>query len=240
MNNPLVIVTDGVISAGKSLYINTMASLMTKRGWKVTIVKENIDEWNTEEIPGEPSMFQKFNDDKKRWGYHFQTKVFFDRVMENKRMFEKYGENTQIFILERFCSTDRLFMEALHEGGYVDKMEMKHYNEWACMWEELLPYEPDLFIYLDVPVEVAMQRLGMRNRPGEEGITAEYQQILKEKHDKFFENDFVQISKDSHLIPRIKISATQNFKDDEKIKEAMADQFEEIVRWIQSARKVVQ
>jgi deoxyadenosine/deoxycytidine kinase len=239
MSLPLVIVVDGLISCGKTTYINMLATHLTKRGWKITIVKEPIDKWMEKGPGGSPSIFELFNNDKARWSYHFQTKAFHDRVIENQKMFEKYGNVSQIFILERFCSTDRLFMETLYEGGYVTPLEMQHYKEWADLWQKVVPYEPDLFIYLNPPVDVCMDRIPKRNRPGEEGVTREYQEILKRHHDEFFAGDSVSISGDSHFVPCIKISTVENYRDDVQVQEKLTSHFEDLVSSIIKTRGVL-
>lgn len=236
MNSPIVIVVDGIISVGKTTYINMLSDILTKRGWKITIVKEPIDKWMEKGPNGSPSIFELFNNDKSRWSYHFQTKAFCDRVQENRKMFNEHGTETEIFILERFCSTDRLFMKTLHEGGFVTDMEMQHYKEWADTWQLVMPYTPDLFIYLNPPVEVCMDRIPKRNRPGEEGVTKEYQEILKRHHDEFFANDWVRISENSFPIRCVKISTVENYRDDVLVQEKMADQFEKLVNLLKLSK----
>ena len=140
--SPIVVVVDGIISAGKTTYINMILKKLTEKGWKVTIVKEPVDKWKTS------GLLKRFYKDPSRWGYHFQTKAFHDRVMENVEMFNKFGASSDIFILERSCFTDNLFMELLHESKLVDDMEFQDYKEWWSLWYKVMPYEPDLFIYL--------------------------------------------------------------------------------------------
>ena len=234
---PVVIVVDAVIAAGKTTYINMLATQLAKRGWRVTIVKEPVDEWNRKGPNGEPSFFELYNADKKRWSYHFQTKAFLDRVEENRIAFQKYGTTSQIFILERFCSTDRIFMKSLYEKGYVTDMELAHYKQWADRWQLVMPYSPDLFIYLDTPIDACMNRIPERNRSGEEGITKAYQETLKRHHDAFFAGDSVKISEgDDTAVPCIKIRTVENYRDDEEVQKRFTDHFENLVKCILAER----
>lgn len=234
-HSPIVVVVDGLISSGKTTYLGMLRNVLTKRGYRVTLVKEPIDKWNEPGPNNTPSLFQLFNNDPQRWGYHFQTKAFHDRVIENQNMFRKYGDRSDVFILERSCFTDGLFMETLLEGGFVTNLEMRDYREWCNLWAEVMPYEPDLFIYLRPPVDVCMDRLKERARKGEEKITREYQETLQRKHDAFFSGDAVSIS-ESHFVPCVKLETTANFRDDIQVQEELASHFEELLVTIRNAR----
>ena len=232
---PVIVVVDGLIASGKTTYLAMLINVLTRRGWRVTLVKEPIDKWNTPAPDGGPSLFQRFNSDPSRWGYHFQTKAFYDRVMENKEMYAKYGDRSDVFILERSCFTDGLFMGSLHDAGLVDNLEMKDYEDWCSMWAEVMPYEPDLFIDLRPPIDVCMERLKERNRPGEEKITKEYQLGLQKKHDEFFAGDAVNIS-GSHFVPCVRLETSENYRDDSQVQEKYASHFESLVKTISDAR----
>jgi len=235
-HKPIVIVVEGVISSGKTSYICMLRKLLTSKGLRITVVKEPIDKWSEPGPDNSPSIFTLFNEDRKRWSYHFQTKVFYDKVHENKEMFEKYGDRSDVFICERSCFKDNIYMDTLREGGYVTELEMQHYKEWCSMWSSLMPYEPDLFIYLRPSLETCMKRIKERNRPGEEKIDIEYQRILQEKHDDFFGRDSVNIS-DAHFVPCIRLTTEENFRDNAEVQERLASHFEEIVKSIIRARK---
>ena len=224
---PLVVAVDGIIGAGKTTCIETLRTGLIAKGWKVVVVKEPVDEWQ------KSGILERFYKDPKRWGYHFQTKAFHDRVMENKKMFQEYGKTADVFILERSPFTDTLFMELLHEEGSVDDLEMQHYKQWWNLWHSVMPYLPDLFIYLKPDVDVCMKRLRMRNREGEEGVSLDYQRRLQEKHDKYFKEDSIKIN-DTISIPCIKIQTNDNFKDDEEIKKRLVSQFEDILMTLPS------
>jgi deoxyadenosine/deoxycytidine kinase len=235
MEKPVVVVVDGIISSGKTTYLSMLIKLLTRRGWRVTLVKEPVEKWNEPSPSGGPSLFQLFNKNPTRWGYHFQTKAFYDRVMENKEMFSKYGKTSDVFILERSCFTDGLFMSSLCDSKLVTDLEMRDYEDWCKMWAEVMPYEPDLFVYLRPPVEICMERLKERNRPGEENITKEYQISLQNKHDEFFSADSVCIS-GSHFVPCVRLDTSENYRDDEKIQEKYATHFECLINLIKKSR----
>jgi len=221
---PFVVVVDGIISAGKTTYIQMLTSHLTKKGWKVTVVKEPVEKWKSS------GLLQRFYNDPQRWGYHFQTVAFLDRVNENISMFEKYGneQGKNVFILERSCFTDILFMELLYEAKLVDELEMNNYRDWVILWKKVMPYEPDLFIYLKPSVEVCMQRIKERNRPGEEGVSQDYQAKLQAKHEQFFLNDYVEISP-GHYVSCEKVITDENFRDNLDVQHKMVEQFCQLI-----------
>jgi deoxyadenosine/deoxycytidine kinase len=228
---PVVIVVDGLIGAGKSEYLKMIRQKMTEKGWSVTEVQEPVERWR------QCGMLDRFYQDPKRWGYHFQTKAFHDRIMENIDMFEKYGSQSDVFILERSPFTDTLFMEMLHESKTVDDLEMQHYREWWNMWYRIMPYKLDLFIYLRPDVDVCMDRLKNRARGEEKGVSKEYQVALQKKHDHFFGNGSVQTG-EGHYVPCIILNTNENFKDDPDVKEKTAAHFENLIKNIINIRKM--
>ena len=227
--HPIVIVVDGVIASGKSTYIGMLLKTLTQRGWRVTVVKEPVDKWQ------ESGALKRFYSDPKRWGYTFQTTAFHDRVMENVEAFEKYGARSDVFILERSPFTDTLFVEMLHESGTIDDYEFAEYKKWWKMWYRLMPYEPDMFIYLRPDLPEAMQRLKERARDGEQTVSMEYQMALSAKHDLFFASNAVAIG-DSHFIPCFRLATNENFRDDETVQHKLTLHFEDLVNSIRTAK----
>jgi len=226
---PFVVVVDGIISAGKTTYIKMLVNNLISRGWKVTVVKEPVDEWCEKGKNGELSLLERFYQDPKRWTYHFQTMIFYSRIKENIDCYEKYGSVSDIFILERSILTDNLFMEMLYENKTVDDLEYSSYKKWWNLWKKLLPYEPNLFIYLKPSIEVCMNRLKERNRLGENEISLEYQILLQKKHDDFFSKKFITIN-DNHYVPCFLLETDKNFKDDVNVQKELTDHFENIFK----------
>ena len=223
---PPVVVIDGIIGAGKSSLIDILREELTKRGWRVTVVKEPVDSWK------ETGILQRFYADPKRWAYHFQTTAFHDRVAENIKMYEEHGEETDIFLLERSPFTDTLFMELLHETGVIDDLEMADYRRWWSLWYKVMPYQPSVFIYLKPDVEVCMKRLRGRNRDGEGGISLEYQQLLGKKHDSFFHNQSVMVNGKEVLCFTIESYANDNFKDDPQARAKIFEYFARVLIYL--------
>ena len=223
-HKPIVICVEGIISAGKTSLINEcLVPLWTQRGLRVRVIEEPVDKWK--------EILPMFYEDPKRWAYHFQSKAFHDRVVESKRMWNMYKDDTDIFICDRSIFSDPGFMEINYIQGNMTNMEMKHYNEWWNMWSTVVPFIPDMFVYLTVSVEEATIRLKERSRNGESKITPEYQQLLKNFHDETYgcsleTSRFVREGID---VPVVKVDASVNYKSNDIIRKEVANS---ILSWL--------
>ena len=222
----IVIAIEALIGAGKTTLIHQcLLPIFLEKGWKVTVIDEPVCKWESDKL------LKKFYDDPKRYAYHFQTKAFHDRVRECQSQYRKHKDETDIFILERSIFSDTLFMKTLHDLGTIDDMEMEHYKEWWNLWEEVMPFQPDMFIYLKPDLDVCMKRVKERARDGEEGVKKEYQSLLEKKHDEFFEGDAVEVSK-GHYVPVLPLATNSNFRDDIRVKKMIADLIEKKIKLI--------
>jgi len=162
---------------------------------------------------------QQFYKDPSRRAYQFQTRAFHDRIKECQNQYTKYKHCTDIFILERSIFTDMLFMDMLYESKTIDDSEYRDYKDLWSMWEELMPFHIDLFVYLRPDVEIAMERLHKRNREGET-VNVEYQKALQRKHDDFLGGDDVVIS--SSHVPCFHLYTNSDFLNNYEVKEDIA------------------
>lgn len=228
--NFVVVVVDGIIGAGKTVLINKcFAPLLRNKGMTVTIVSEPVEIWK------ESGRLQQFYDDPSRRGFQFQIRAFHDRVRNSQAMFREHGGTTDIFILERSIFTDMLFMKSLYESGTVDKSEFEDYSSLWEMWREVMPFSPDLFVYLKPSIDVAMTRILERNRGEEVGVTKNYQEVLEQKHDDFFRRNNVDIST-SKDVPCYKLFTDENFRDNEDVKENIVNGLIDKIDYIKACR----
>jgi thymidylate kinase len=66
------------------------------------------------------------------------------------------------------------------ENGLFDEASAVTYHKFF----ELLSYEVDYFIYLDVEPETALKRIRTRDRHGEDDITLAYLELLHGQYEK--------------------------------------------------------
>lgn len=225
IKKPIIIAVEGLVGCGKTTIINEcLEPLLIERGYKVKIVVEPVHLW-TEILP-------LFYNDPKRWAYHFQTTTFITRVQESVKMWDEFKDTTDIFITERSILSDTFFVETLHKQGNFTDLEYKDYYNWWSLWEKIMPIKPDLYLYLTPSIEETMKRVKIRARPGEEGVSEDYQILLKEQHDKILDCDFVSNCGiiDWFItgnIPILKLDTNLDFKTDIMVKHDIVNKLEE-------------
>lgn len=216
------VVVDGIIGAGKTLLISKLKRNYELKGFKVYVVREEVDEWKNS------GLLDRFYSDQSRWGSFFQMKVFHDKVTTAIKIWEDAIEYSKLpftkvlIICERWITTDCIFMKMLHDANTVDDLEWKVYNDWWNLWSKVVPFVPKLFIYLRPSLEECMRRVRERNRQGEDKMDIEYQRNLMKEHDNYFRNDTVTINtgintdiKESISIPVLRIESDNNYRDSE-------------------------
>lgn len=212
LRTPFVISVEGIISAGKtSLIEGVLVPLWTSQGLRVRVIEEPVGKWK--------DILPIFYENPERWGYHFQSKAYLDRVVESKRMWDLHKDDTDIFILDRSIFSDPQFMKVNRDLGNVCEMEMRHYLEWWNLWNEVMPFTPNLFIYLNISVEESMIRIANRARNGESRVTSEYQTLLKKYHDEMFS---LWVNANGKCITVYQIDSSIDYKNDESIKRMVA------------------
>src|SRR6056297_375185 len=229
-SKPVVIVIDGIIGAGKTTLIREcLLPALTSVGLKVTEVKEPVEKWKKN------GRLKQFYSNPERRAYQFQTVAFHDRVKECFDVYNNCGKSTDVFILERSIFTDILFMKMLKDSKTIDSTEYDDYLKLWNMWEYVMPFSPDMFVYLRPDIEVCMDRLKNRDRDGESNISKEYQTKLLEKHDKFLGNKVVKIG-DNQYVPRVLISTNDNFQHKTEVKEKITNKILGMINKIKNNR----
>ncbi|HUX12136.1 MAG TPA: deoxynucleoside kinase [Spirochaetia bacterium] len=163
-----LIALEGQIGAGK-----TTLGLILAESLKVPFYAELAAE-NTE------LLLDKFYADRSRWAFTMQTHFITHRAAMLSAMPQGTGG-----ILDRSLSGDRIFAEVLHEDGYMDDLEFSAYEELFELLSSLVP-PPDLMVYLDCNVDVALDRIRRRNRPAEAGIPRRYLDHLDRRYRSWY------------------------------------------------------
>jgi deoxyadenosine/deoxycytidine kinase len=174
-NNPVLISIEGNIGSGKS----TLLKLVKSRNPQWTYIDEPLDTWSNVKTEKGESLLEVFYKDRKRWSYTFQNCVLFTRHQYiestvNKVMNESASSNTHVFITERCLDTDhQVFTKMLHDDGNISKLEMDLYLK---LFTQLKSTATPLsaIIHVDTPPTLCAERIKLRSRTGESGISMDY------------------------------------------------------------------
>jgi thymidylate kinase len=176
----IVISLDGNIGAGKSTLLKMIRQCIPE----IHIVDEPVDQWTYLVDEHGRNMLELFYEDKKRWGYTFQTCALLTRQknMENAiRHVNATSMTSQVLLTERSILTDKhIFAEMLYRTGHLSLLEWKLYNSMFDMIRQQQSVHG--IIYLSTSSATSRSRIAMRGRPEEENITMKYLQELDKQH----------------------------------------------------------
>jgi thymidylate kinase len=112
-----------------------------------------------------------------RFAIPFQLQALFPQY-DQYMLFKNIND---MIIVERCPGTSKnVFAQMYIENGLFDEASAVTYHKFF----ELLSYEVDYFIYLDVEPETALKRIRTRDRHGEDDITLAYLELLHEQYEK--------------------------------------------------------
>lgn len=172
-----IIIIEGLIGAGKSALLNIMSEEYTKKGLKVCMVQEPVDEWRRS------GALSAFYSDPKGFAYSFQSYTLSTRIKSIRSAFAA-NPDADIVIIERSPVSDNMFWKIQDST----ECEKEMYNSWYESWQCMLPFDikDARIIYLRTSLDQCMKRMLSRNRSEETsggGVSVEYQQKLIEAHD---------------------------------------------------------
>ena len=114
--------------------------------------------------------------------YSFQTQIYLlnRRFAQHQEIIWRGGGGVQ----DRTIYEDAVFAKMLSDIGLMEERDyrtylqlFKHMSNFMC--------RPSLIVYLDVKPERSMERVQMRSRDVESGITLEYLQALYDEYERF-------------------------------------------------------
>jgi deoxyadenosine kinase len=164
--NDLFIGIAGMIGAGKS----TLAAALGK----------HLDLPVYYEPVADNEYLADFYRDTKR--YSFQTQVYLlnRRFQQHQEIIWRGGGGVQ----DRTIYEDAVFAKMLVNIGL---MEERDYRTYVSLFRHMSNFmcRPNLIVYLDVKPERSMERVKMRSRDVETGITLEYLTALHAEYERF-------------------------------------------------------
>ena len=164
---------------------------------------------------------------------HLKLSVYYEPVEDNEYLADFYRDTktysfaTQIYLLNRrfqqhqeviwyggggvqdcIIYEDAVFAKMLVK---LDLMEERDYRTYLSLFRHMSNFmcRPNLIVYLDVSPERSMERIEMRSRGVETGITLEYLQALYDEYDTF-------VQEISRTIPVVRVD-WDRFRDIEEM-----------------------
>lgn len=121
----------------------------------------------------------EFYADMRQWSFHLQVFFLGHRAKQHLAL----AHSPESAIADRSIYEDaHIFARALHHLGNLSERDYQSYRAIFDLVIAGMPH-PDLLLYLKAPVNVLLERIHVRGRGIESGITAEYLALL----DTFYE-----------------------------------------------------
>lgn len=138
--------------------------------------------------------------------YAFQTQIYLlnRRFQQHQEIIWRGGGGVQ----DRTIYEDAVFAKMLVDA---DLMDERDYQTYLSLFRHMSNFmcRPNVIVYLDVSPERSMERVRMRNRGVESGITLEYLAGLHREYENFVQNI-------SRTVPVIRVDWDQ-FRDTEEM-----------------------
>lgn len=175
-NGRMMVLIEGNIGAGKTTVGRNIA-----RSGHFGFIEEPTSIWQEGFAS---NMLELFYSDMHRWAFTFQICAFVTRAKTWHEIWQRTDQNQ--VILERSIFCDRyVFAENCYRTGLITLAEYQLYRN---MWDFVVSHycdEPDLILYLRTPAEVCLERIHLRGREEESGITLDYLRQLEMLHDEW-------------------------------------------------------
>lgn len=187
LTRPLIVSLEGNIGAGKSTLIET---LKAEGNFDSTILflQEPVDMWTSicDSETGD-TVIQRFYRDPANYAFSFQVLAYATRLSLLRKMIADHPE-CRMIVCERSLDADKhIFAKMLHEDGMIDEIQYKIYETFFNEFSD--SFALDGILYLDVDPTVCHERVAIRNREGEEGISLDYLYRCREFHESWLKDN---------------------------------------------------
>lgn len=181
MSVPFLVSLEGNIGSGKSTLLKKLRE--ARPDWM--FVDEPVDSWMSIKNDNGDNLLEVFYRDIKRWSYTFQNAAVLSRgimVEEAVKAWQAGNKKTKVILMERCVETDKnVFAKMLKADGMLNGIEWSLYNKWYEYITQQIP-KINLFIWVNTEANVCAERIKIRNRQGEDGISLDYLQNLEKTH----------------------------------------------------------
>ena len=168
----MIIALEGIIGVGKSHFLE----VIRKNFSNVKIFTEGIDKDIYKQ------SVKDYYKEPHKYAYPFQLTMLWRKMSDglDAQEYDNQTERRGIALIERTISSNNyVFAKMAYERKYITEAYFKLYNHAYEKLKKALKC-PDLIIYLDCPESFAFQNIVNRGREGEEHITIEYLNELRQ------------------------------------------------------------
>lgn len=171
----IILSIDSVIGAGKTTLLNKYKKMYPQ----LTIIEEPVDQWV------KSGLLEKFYENPKRYSFELQKYIMgsFTDILA-----AEFKKGTKYIIMERGpLACFAVFSYLHHKAGILSDEEYKIMGDNHYAYERWLREEGYVLdhIYLNTPIDIAMERMKNRNRINEStGVSKEYQQNLLNRYNE--------------------------------------------------------
>ena len=191
----------GIIGAGKTTLATELGKLM------------NLPVYYEPAVGNE--YLSDFYRDMKRYSFSFQIYLLNERFRQHQQVLWNGTGGIQ----DRTLYEDSIFAKVLYEQGNMEEREYKTYLNLFRNMSNFMK-KNTLIVHLDVKPEEALERIKMRARGCETGISLDYLNKLYEAYEEFLGD----ISK---VIPVIRVNYSK-FKTAEEMAKIIKEEFDKM------------
>jgi deoxyadenosine/deoxycytidine kinase len=172
---PVLLSVEAIIGAGKSTLLEELDS-----NSDILVVREPVDLWQKQR--GNETLLNRYYGDQKTNAFMFETYAMMSRVQALRRVSSQVRPETRAIVMERsWLSSRYCFARNSQDLGHLDELQASLHEDlfnWGLeTWPKL-----DGVVFIDLPVDVAQNRVAKRGRTAESAIPVNYQKELIAKH----------------------------------------------------------
>lgn len=189
-----IISIEGNIGSGKSTLLANLKKYYNENS-NIIFLKEPVDEWSKIRDKNGVTILEKFYADQNKYSFSFQMMAYISRLKLLKDTLKDIKYNTDscklyknkiIVITERSLYTDKMvFAKMLYDAGKIEDINYQIYLNWFNTFAEEFPINK--IIYVRADPEICYQRIGIRNRNGEDNIPIDYLKLCSEYHENMLD-----------------------------------------------------
>lgn len=165
----VILSIEGNIGSGKSTIIEYLKNNFNNKN--IIFLPEPVDEWEKIKDNDNNSVLQNFYADQKKYSFAFQMMAYISRLNLLRKTIK--NNPNKIILTERSLFTDKyVFAKMLYDSKNMNEIEYQIYNNWFESFLDLAPISK--MIYLKTDPKISFERIGIRNRNGENNIPYDY------------------------------------------------------------------